>query len=91
MSLPACGAPISNCEVTTVTAQGFWLLVEGRELFVSFAHYPVFSAVPVNKIFAVTFHPPEHLSWPELDIDIELPALQCPDQFPLIYSAAAAG
>jgi len=63
---------------------GFWLLTNDGEFFVSFEQYPVFRKATVEQIFNFResfgdFH------WDELDIDIELDALKHPEQYPLKF------
>ena len=36
------GRRTSEIEVTNVSIHGFWLLVEGREIFVPFSEFPCF-------------------------------------------------
>ena len=79
------GTNISVSEVSSVGALGFWLLVDNREYFVPFADYPAFKKATIAQIFNVKRIGPRHLHWPALDIDIELDALEHPEQFPLTY------
>jgi len=82
-SLP--GVAISHSEVTNIGAIGFWLLVDDREYFVPFDDYPVFWGATVAQIYAVQRLGPTQFHWPELDADIELEALEHPEQFPLVF------
>jgi hypothetical protein len=85
MSSKPRGASISHGEVTNISAVGFWLLVNDREYFVPFADYPAFRQASVAQIYAVRQISPAQFNWPELDIDIELEALEQPDRFPLVF------
>jgi hypothetical protein len=38
------GPATSEAEVTNISAHGFWLLVDGRELFLPFDEFPWFNA-----------------------------------------------
>ena len=82
-SLP--GIAISHSEVTSIHATGFWLLVDDVEYFVPFDDYPVFQGATVAQIYAVQRLGPTQFHWPELDADIELEALEHPEQFPLVF------
>ena len=75
----------SHSEVTSISAIGFWLLVDDVEYFVPFRDYPVFRQATVAQIYAVQRLSPTQFHWPELDADIELDALEQPEQFPLIF------
>ena len=83
-SLPP-GAATSLSEVTSITAFGFWLLVNDHEYFVPFADYPAFQNATVAQIYAVQHIGPAQFHWPDLDIDIELDALEHPESYPLKF------
>jgi hypothetical protein len=72
-------------EVTNISAKGFWLLVENREYFVPFADYPVFKSATIDQIFNFKRIGPRQYHWHDLDADVELDALEQPEQFPLLY------
>ncbi len=80
------GKNILNSSITSVTSFGFWILCNDKEYFVSFADYPEFKNANVVSIFNVEQLSPNQLRWNELDIDIELDALENPSVFPLIYN-----
>jgi hypothetical protein len=76
------------CEITGISALGFWLLVDDSEYFVPFADYPAFKEATVVQIYTVQQLGPRQFHWPELDVDIELDALQYPERFPLQFRPA---
>ena len=62
------GTSTSGAEVTNISRHGFWLLVDGRELFLSFEEFPWFkSAKEVEAILNIDRPQPHHLCWPDLD------------------------
>ncbi len=75
----------SDSEITDIGATGFWLLVDRREYFVPYKDYPGFRNATVAQICAVRRLGPTQLSWAALDIDVELEALEHPEQFPLQF------
>lgn len=77
------GTTTSGTEVTNVSAHGFWLLLEGEELFVSFADFPWFREAPIAKLTHVAQPHPGHLYWPDLDIDVAVASIRDPSRFPL--------
>jgi hypothetical protein len=85
MTLSTPGAATSVAEVTSISALGFWLLVEDREYFVPFDDYPTFRQGTVAQIYYFEHHAPDQIYWPELDVDIDLNALAEPDRFPLSF------
>ena len=74
----------TKSQITSVEKDGFWLLTDEGELFVSFEQYPAFKKATIKQIFGFRerfgdFH------WDELDIDIELDALKFPERYPLKF------
>jgi hypothetical protein len=74
----------SKVEVANVSEHGFWLLVDGRELFLAFEHFPWFREASVNDLFRVALAGPGHLYWPELDVDLAIESIEDPKRFPLV-------
>jgi len=77
--------PALASEVTNIEPLGFWVLVDDREYFVPFADYPVFQGASIQQIFQVQRISPTQLSWPDLDTDIEIEALEKPEHYPLVF------
>ena len=71
-------------EITHVSKNGFWLLLSDEELLLSFEKFPWFRRATIEQICHVEWPGPEHLYWPELDIDLSLASIRQPEQFPLI-------
>lgn len=78
------GTVISAPEVTHVSRHGFWLLLADEELLVPFEHFPWFRRATIDQISHVEWPSPEHLYWPELDIDLSLESIRRPESFPLM-------
>lgn len=85
MSLSPSGTNTSLNEVTNISHLGFWLLVDDREYFVPFQDYPGFLHASISQIYNVHRIGPGQFHWLDLDIDIELAALEHPERFPLQY------
>jgi hypothetical protein len=85
MSSKNYGTSISHCEVTDINKNGIRMIIEEKEYFLSFADFPMFKDLPVEKIFKVDYHPPAHLRWEEFDIDIELDSLENLENYPLLF------
>ncbi len=83
MSLEMLGVVTSDSEVTNISANGFWMLVDNREYFVPFDDYSVFRDATVAQIYDIRRLSPSQFHWPQLDADIELEALEHPEQYPL--------
>ncbi len=78
------GRSISDVEVTNVSQHGFWVLVEGRELFLPFKEFPWFKDAPVAHLVNVEMPHPAHLYWPDLDVDLSVESIEFPERFPLV-------
>ena len=78
------GRNISSAEVTNVSANGFWLLLDDRELFVSFSKFPWFREATVGHILNVSRPSPHHLYWPEIDVDLAVDSIEHPERYPLV-------
>ena len=82
------GEVASKCEVTNITALGFWVFVDATEYFVPFGDYPEFQSATIAQIQAVKLVGPGQLHWPDLDMDVELDALVRPEAYPLKFKPA---
>jgi hypothetical protein len=60
-------------------------LCENKEYFIGFNDYPAFKNATVDSIFNLKFSSPKQLHWPDIDVDIEVDALEKPERFPLIF------
>ena len=70
--------------MTNVSVHGFWLLLEGRELFLPFTTFPWFKSAAIGQLVNVELPRPDHLRWPDLDIDLHVDSILHPDAYPLI-------
>ena len=77
------GNSTSAVEVTNISTYGFRLWLGERELFLPFAEFPWFAEAPVGKIVNVEHPSPDHLYWPDLDLDLCVRSIEHPEEFPL--------
>ncbi|MDP1613332.1 MAG: DUF2442 domain-containing protein [Sulfuritalea sp.] len=89
MTSAALGTNISPVEVTNVSRHGFWILLEAEELFLPFSEFPWFRDAAIGKILHVELPWPNHLYWPELDVDLAVESIRHPERFPLVSQAGA--
>ncbi len=87
MSYDPPGASTSAVEVTNVSRHGFWMLIEGRELYLPFADFPWFREAPIGKLTDVCMPHEGHLTWPQLDIDLAVESIEHPERYPLVSRA----
>jgi hypothetical protein len=78
------GTVILAPEITHVSKHGFWLLLGEEELLLPFEQFPWFRRATIEQISHVEWPAPEHLYWPELDIDLALDSIRRPEAFPLV-------
>ncbi|HOB61414.1 MAG TPA: DUF2442 domain-containing protein [Candidatus Competibacteraceae bacterium] len=83
------GINTSLVEVTNISQHGLWLLLEDEELFLPFAEFPWFREATIQKILHVELPSPNHLYWPELDIDLSVESIRHPELFPLVSCVSA--
>ena len=79
----------SAIEVSLVSNQGFWLLAEDEELFLSYADFPWFKEATIAQITNVQRPSADHLYWPSLDIDLSVESVRDPSKFPLVSKIKA--
>ena len=81
------GKRTSVVEVTNVSRHGLWLLLGVRELFLPFDKFPWFREAPIAKLVRVELPSPDHLYWPDLDVDLAVESIEHPERFPLVSKA----
>lgn len=84
MTSAALGASTSAVEVTNISRHGLWVVLNDEELFLPFAEFPWFRKAAVEKILHVEWPSPDHLYWPELDVDLAVDSIRHPERFPLV-------
>jgi Protein of unknown function (DUF2442) len=71
-----------GAEVTDISKQSFWLLLDGRDLL-PFEEVPRFKRAPVEAILRLERPRPGHLCWPDLDVDLSVDSIEHPERYPL--------
>ncbi len=74
----------SSIELANVSQNGIWMIVGEEELFLPFVAFPWFKKATISNIVNVELVGPDHLYWPELDIDLSIESIRHPEQFPLL-------
>jgi Protein of unknown function (DUF2442) len=81
------GLSTSTPEVTSISKHGFWLLLDGRELFLPFEDFSWFKRAPVEAILRLARPAPGHLRWPTFDVDLAIESIEHPERYPLTSNA----
>lgn len=88
MRSAAHGKVTSDVEVTNVSPHGFWILLDGQELFLSFGDFPWFKKATIAQIVAVELVRPGFLRWAQLDVDLHVESILHPEAYPLVSKKA---
>jgi hypothetical protein len=75
-------------EVTHISPNGLWLLVEDEELLLTYEQFPWFRKATIGQASHVERPTKDHLYWPELDIDLSIESIRKPSAFPLLAKSA---
>ena len=81
------GTATSTPEVTHVSRHGFWLLLGDEELLLPFEQFPWFRKATIEQLSQVEWPTPNHLYWPQLDVDLSVESIRSPAAFPLLSKA----
>ena len=71
-------------EITNISNHGLWVLINDKELFLSYEDFPWFKNKTINDIIKVKGNEQGHLYWENLDIDLSLEMIEYPERFPLM-------
>jgi hypothetical protein len=75
----------TSVEILSIGQHGFWLSLGGRQRFLPFTEFPWFAGASVRQILNVRRPSPDHLYWPELDVDLAVKSIDHPERFPLRF------
>jgi hypothetical protein len=81
------GKNTSDVEVTSVSSHGLWLWLDDREVFLAYDVFPWFKAAPIGDVLKVERVTPDHLYWPELDVDLHVESIDQPKKYSLVSGA----
>ncbi|MBK6852933.1 MAG: DUF2442 domain-containing protein [Burkholderiales bacterium] len=76
------GAVNSKAEFPHVSRHCVWLLVGNEELAMSFVDFPWFKKATMEQLTNVERASPDHLYWPDLDVDLPVESFRNPVAFP---------
>lgn len=76
-----------KASVSGITRFGIWILVNDFEYYLNYTEYPWFKKATVDQISNLKFKHNHHLSWPDINVEIELESLIHKEKYPLIYIA----
>ena len=77
-----------DAEITNISPNGFWILIDQNEHFVPFDDFPWFADKTIRQISNVSVVGFGHLYWEDLDIDLTVDMIEHPDRYPLAVKTA---
>jgi len=83
------GKSTSAVELTNVSAQGMWLIVDERELYLAFDAFPWFRDATIAQLSRIERPATDHLRWPDLDVDLSIDSIDHPERYPLVSGTGA--
>ena len=85
MKLKELGKNTSAVEVTHIDSMGFWVLLNGKEYYLSFSDFPWFLNASIRSISYIKKESDTHLYWPDLDVDLTIDMIENPEVYSLQY------
>lgn len=81
------GTNTSGAELANVSQHGLWVLVDGAEYYLAFDRFPWFRNATIGQLARIEMPQPNHLHWPEIDIDLTIDMIERPEAYPLVSRA----
>ena len=78
------GTGTSGVELANVSKHGFWVLIDGRELYLPFDAFPWFGDASIKQLSEIERPRPGHLRWPLIDVDLTVASIEDPERYPLV-------
>ncbi|MBD2718258.1 DUF2442 domain-containing protein [Synechococcus sp. FACHB-909] len=77
------GTTTLEAEVTNVSSHCIWMLIDDEELALPYSEFPWFKLATIQQVINVLRPSPDHLYWPDLDVDLSVESIRHPEMFPL--------
>ena len=81
----------TSAEISNVSTTGFWLLIADKEGFFPFEKFPWFRQARIRELMNVELQSPNHLYWPDLDVDLSVESIDHPELFPFVSRVRPSG
>ena len=76
--------PSMLASVLMINGQGIMLCVDGNDYFLSYNRVPWLKDASISSVLNVQKEGNSAISWPELDVDLEIESLKHPERYPLV-------
>lgn len=81
------GKNILEAEVLNVSIRGLWILIKDHEYFLPYKDFPWFKNASIKELHNFKMVRGKYLSWPDIDVDLEIESIKSPKKYPLKYIA----
>lgn len=75
---------ISSVKIHSITSDGIFLSVIGKDYFLSFNRVPWFKNATLSDIMNVSMYGHMAIKWNNLDVELEIDSLNHPEKYPLV-------
>jgi hypothetical protein len=76
----------STVEVQYISKNGIWVSVKRQEYFLSYKEHPWLKDAKVSEVFHLTLREGDALSWPDLDVELDLKSLGNSEKYALAFN-----
>jgi hypothetical protein len=73
-----------SVNVLMINAQGIMISVKGNDYFLSYNRIPWMKDASIRNVLNVKLEGRDAISWPDLDVDLEIESLRHPERYPLV-------
>lgn len=81
--------PYTSVNVLMINSQGLMISVDGQDYFLSYNRVPWMKDASISSVLHVEKEGRNAITWPELDVDLEIDSLKYPEKYPLIMKRGA--
>lgn len=76
--------PYMSASVLMINSQGIMISVDGNDYFLSYNRVPWMKDASISSVLNITKEGKSAISWPDLDVDLEIDSLKYPERYPLV-------
>ncbi|MDO4958996.1 MAG: DUF2442 domain-containing protein [Prevotellaceae bacterium] len=76
--------PYMSASVLMINSQGIMISVDGNDYFLSYNRVPWMKDASISSVLNITKEGRSAISWPDLDVDLEIDSLRYPERYPLV-------
>lgn len=77
-------SPYMSASVLMINSQGIMVSVDGCDYFLSYNRVPWMKDASISSVLNVMKEGRSAISWPDLEVDLEIESLKHPEKYPLI-------